>query len=749
MKKNAKKIENEIEPNISEFSKLTNNNNNNKKVNKPKTNLNSMKILLFIIVRIIALIIILIIMYLLEPKSKMSISFNNYFNISLKQCNLTKTNNITSIYSDKWIVLTTNKNPTYHINLLLKVPEPWKIVVVENGKILNSNWEQYNSSKLIYLSIENQNSLCYQTTNYILIDSYSRKNIGYLYAIQHGAVEIFDTDDDFIYYKFDFLINNYTEWRLYYANNNSQMVNPYEFFGRPEIWPRGFRFGDTNKNNIKNYFSAMENQVISKPLIYQGVNNNYDLDSIFLSTRGNIYNKRDNNDKYINPHNINPLFYIPGNFVPINSKDTKILYEIFPALALPTTVSKRVSDIWRGYLMQRYAWGYNGVVFYIKNDGIYDGNIDNISELFNDEKDLYFKLDSLLNILKTTSFDYKNLHPAIFLGKLIEILVDKNILGENDLNMYKAFIVDLESFGYIYKNNYSLDIDSNIKKYLNLSTELQYYLPLRPDIHLNDKYYSNNKLLKHYSIKKYENILLMINYNYEYLIKLNNFIIELYHEYFPNIVFIYPNSNINITEDNNTILCPESDKGFYSYVCIQKVYSKYPNMKGYLFAMDDAFLKIWEFENFNFDIPWILYFYIVKTRNWITCNDRVIEMLNKKINWKNNLTKFYNSEIIGHGISDFFYLPNYFVKEYMEIAIEFYKQKIFLELAVPSIYGILLKPLYQLIYFNGLWDDNRKYWLKYLKIAHRQTVIHPIKFSNISSQIEVVKYLFFKNAKEY
>ena len=416
-------------------------------------------------------------------------------------------------------------------------------------------------------------------------------------------------------------------------------------------------------------------------------------------------------------------------------------------MALPTTVSRRVCDIWRGYLMQRYAWIYGGVVIYILSENFYENN-DNITLSFEEERDLYYKLDDLLEVLNNkVHLDIE--HPAIFFIKLIEILVEKNILKENDLNMYKAFISDIESFGYIYNTNYKIYIDKNIKNYLNISTELQYHLPSVPTINTHQNLKNNIKLIKHYTIKnKYNDILLVINYNYEFLIKLNSFIKELYQEYFPNIVFIYPNSTYT-DNDNKVIICNESYRGYYSYYCIQKVYDKYPNMKGYLFAMDDIFIKVWELENYDFDIPWILTIYVTKTKNWPKSNDREEKMLNKNKKWKKNLRKFYNSDIIGHGISDFFYLPNYFVKDYMIVAKEFYKYRVFLELAVPSIYGILLKKRYQFIHFSGLWEENRKNWLQYLRNAHRQTVIHPIKFSDINNQIKVTTYLYFKNAKEY
>lgn len=35
----------------------------------------------------------------------------------------------------------------------------------------------------------------------------------------------------------------------------------------------------------------------------------------------------------------------------------------------------------------------------------------------------------------------------------------------------------------------------------------------------------------------------------------------------------------------------------------RKAYEKYPYMKGYLIIDDDYFIKPWEFENYNFNIP--------------------------------------------------------------------------------------------------------------------------------------------------
>ena len=142
-------------------------------------------------------------------------------------------------------------------------------------------------------------------------------------------------------------------------------------------------------------------------------------------------------------------------------------------------------------------------------------------------------------------------------------------------------------------------------------------------------------------------------------------------------------------------------------------------------------------------------YFIGKTKNWPKDNDREEKMLETNPKWRNNLRSFYNSNIIAHGISDFFYITNNFISEFILVATELYNYRVFLELSVPSIYGIVSKPVYQFIHFAGLWNEDRKNWTNYLRTADKQIIIHPIKFSDINNQKEVIKYLYFKNAIEY
>ena len=739
---NEKYSDNENYTEISESSSLTNKKNIKSAKSISYGNNNTQLIICCII------IIILLIIFFLFFKSKFSSSSNpsitDYYSINITKYEK-KEMEIKNLYSDKWVVITSDKTPDLFLSTLLNITKGvWKIVIVERGENNdNKEWDNYiGNNDVVYLSLKDQENLCYQTTKYIDTNSYQRKNIGYLYAIEHGAKEIFDADDDICY---DNLIStNLTNRLLYYANNISHMINPFQYFGRSDIWPRGFRLKDLNKNNSNSFYKTKEELLLSKPLIFNGLLKIPDVDTIFLQTKEDINTQ----NKKIKFYKSSPLFYIPGNYAPINSKNTIFLYEVFPSLALPVSVSRRVCDIWRGYLIQRYAWGYKGTAIYQMTGSSHKGNFSNMSINFDMEKDLFFKIDKLLSSLNY-DFDEKSIkYPGLFVIKLIEILIENNILNENDLNMYKAFLYDLESFGYKYNLDYKIKINSDNKLYVNDIPEFQFYIPSIPNIEIQKKIDQDIILLNHYDIKtKFNDILLIINYNYEFLTSLNDFIINLYEDYFPNIIFITPGNYSNDT--NKIIPCPESHKGYYSYYCMKKVYEKYPSYKGYIFVMDDAYIKVWELINLNFDIPWILTFCYVKTKIWLKSSDREELLLSRNKKWKNNLKIFFNGDVIGHGISDFFYLPNYFLPDFIEVAEEFYKYEVFLEQAVPSIYGIILKPLYQYIDFTGLWNDDRKNWKNYLYTAHKQIIVHPIKFSDVENRKEIIKYNKFKNARDY
>ena len=120
-------------------------------------------------------------------------------------------------------------------------------------------------------------------------NSYKRNNIGYLFAIQHGAKEIYEIDENLNIFveNPNFLDYNISDSYVCYGiQNESKMINPYVYFGETNIWPRGFLLKDIINDYNKTFYYAYNTQVKLKPLIYQDLINEFpDVDSFFLMTK--------------------------------------------------------------------------------------------------------------------------------------------------------------------------------------------------------------------------------------------------------------------------------------------------------------------------------------------------------------------------------------------------------------------------------------------------------------------------------
>ncbi|KAF9162200.1 hypothetical protein DFQ26_003767, partial [Actinomortierella ambigua] len=88
-----------------------------------------------------------------------------------------------------WIVVTTINPPTDAMRLLCDL-EGWNVVVIADTK----SPKEWKCGSCVYLSVEEQQCLQYGIVDAIPYRAYTRKNIGYLWAIQQGAVRVFDTD---------------------------------------------------------------------------------------------------------------------------------------------------------------------------------------------------------------------------------------------------------------------------------------------------------------------------------------------------------------------------------------------------------------------------------------------------------------------------------------------------------------------------------------------------------------------------
>jgi len=132
---------------------------------------------------------------------------------------------------------------------------------------------------LKFLSLKDQESLPFKVCKKIPINSYSRKNIGYLYSILRGAKEIYETDDD-NYPKKNFFSQNIENLKHYRIKENG-FINIYKYFlnKKIDIWPRGLPLSKIK--TAKKSFIELKIQSKKFSIIQRLCDENPDVDAIY------------------------------------------------------------------------------------------------------------------------------------------------------------------------------------------------------------------------------------------------------------------------------------------------------------------------------------------------------------------------------------------------------------------------------------------------------------------------------------
>ena len=254
-----------------------------------------------------------------------------------------------------------------------------------------------------------------------------------------------------------------------------------------------------------------------KPLIFQGlINNNPDIDSIFFLT-----GLKSNNSFNFNNQKLYPIIYFPHNYIPINSKNTRYIYDIFPFLMFPISFNENIGDIWRGYLIQFFVWRMKGAILYYSSDAYKSVEL-KYHQNIKKEKKNYFELDRFLNILNNNNENCKEKKPLELLNFLLKNLFENQIIKKEDIQITQAFLKDLIKLGYNFNydsiNEFKFDYSRNFKT----NSKLELYIPSKLFLRKT----KNLKLINHLSSdKKYNDILLIINYNRNGFLYLNNYLI--------------------------------------------------------------------------------------------------------------------------------------------------------------------------------------------------------------------------------
>jgi len=287
--------------------------------------------------------------------------------------------------------------------------------------------------------VEDQKKLGYRIVDFLPYKSYARKNIGYLYAIQHGAKQIYDTDDDNHPKsgKLSFFDKDSGEFYVY--NTQSKAVNPYSHFGQGTIWPRGYPLENISDPTEPVFDKCQGVQTT----IQQGVvDGDPDVDAIFRLTRKD---KDVRLDVKFDPK-APPVLLPPGTMAPFNSQNTFFLYKGLWATLLPITTAFRVCDIWRGYFAQRLIWEIGGYLSFFPPNAVQVRSAHDYLLDFIDEKDLYHDAGRLVRFLTKWKSNKQD-----FFNRVLELsvaMVENRFWGVKDALLTEAWLKDLVSVGY-------------------------------------------------------------------------------------------------------------------------------------------------------------------------------------------------------------------------------------------------------------------------------------------------------------
>jgi hypothetical protein len=329
-------------------------------------------------------------------------------------------------------VLTTINSPDERVSDWMKITGNQTIVV--GDKKTPNSWIH---SKCEFFSLKDQLSSDFAIASLLPENHYTRKNLGYLYAIKKGAQAIIDTDDD------NFPIIN--QWKHLLGSNfdkfqlcNSDKIsfkNIYSYFSDSDIpfWPRGFPLNLINDQNSDIDQCKILNASSKNVGLWQCmVDGDPDIDAIHRLIFKNTPR-----------FNAKPALMMGNNiFCAFNSQNTLWLdSELFPLLYLPSTVSFRFTDILRGYIAQAVIntssknWGFYQATAYQER------NEHNLMNDFRSEVSMYSNMDEIFHII----YDSCKIKHSISdnLINCYSELRKNDYVEENELKILNSWMADL------------------------------------------------------------------------------------------------------------------------------------------------------------------------------------------------------------------------------------------------------------------------------------------------------------------
>ncbi|XP_023547884.1 probable glycosyltransferase STELLO2 isoform X1 [Cucurbita pepo subsp. pepo] len=610
-----------------------------------------------------------------------------------------KSSSYASFSSDRWIVVSVSSYPSDSLRKLAKT-RGWQVLAVGNSRT-PSDW---SLKGVIFLSLEQQSSLGFRVVDFLPYDSYARKTVGYLFAIQHGAKMIFDADDrgevidGDLGKHFDLKLSNVDTLQerilqFDFENPNKTVVNPYIHFGQRSVWPRGLPLENVGDVVYEEHYSQVFGGL---QFIQQGISNGLpDVDSVFYftrKTRSEALNIRfdEHAPKVALPH---------GVMVPLNSFNTLFHTSALWALMLPASVSTMASDILRGYWAQRLLWEVGGFVVVYPPTMFRHDDIEGYP--FSEEKDLHVNVGRLVKFL--TSW---RSNKATFFEKALELshsMAEEGFWKDNDVKLSVAWLQDLVSVGYIQPRLKGFEMNKQRRgRRSNVGVGVdnrRSFVPQKlPGFHLGVEEsetvnFEIGKLVRWR--KKFGNVVMILFVE-------NGGVVDrtamkwrlLYGRIFKTVVVV--------AEHGRADLGVEEASLEFIYKYLPTVFERFANAEGFLFLQDNTILNYWNLLQADKDKLWIT---SKVPQSWSRVSDDSVWFA-KQASWVKKVVStmpvdfqvnYKESNPTGRDLvicnCEVFYVPRQFVGDFKDLVALVGNYKIDYRVAVPMFFMAMDLPL--------------------------------------------------------
>lgn len=383
----------------------------------------------------------------------------------------------------KWIVLTTIFEPSKALDELLQhidrssspLTSKWCVVVVGDTRTPEHayvNLEKQYSGVMHFLGIERQKALWYRTAKHIGWNTFARKNVGYLFAIDHCANVVYDMDDDNVVIdemhsldRFSPIIASrsvMTEHRRNHSHHQ-HLFNPYVHFNNTataapgaSIWPRGFPLDVIQSHTLLTKHRHIHHAVVHRHLRNQAhdaiddsvallqsiADVNPDVDAIYrLVQRLPVHFHRRSDDK-------NTVVLSLDTYAPLNAQALLVRRrDAMFGLLLPASVHGRVTDIWRSYVWQRILHEIGMKVAFSEPWVTHERHVHNYMRDFQAELPLYERAGALIDYLRAFDCGNDTLHGMSCFFKVYVALFEIGVVDRSDVVLAHAWILDLIDAG--------------------------------------------------------------------------------------------------------------------------------------------------------------------------------------------------------------------------------------------------------------------------------------------------------------